>query len=334
MTPTASHESTALVLTADGPAVRLGHAFVPQAGEATVRLRLGGICATDLELIRGYMGFEGVLGHEWVGVVEASPDPTWVGRRVVGEINCPCGACPSCRSGRPTHCPTRTVLGIAGRGGAFASRFSLPVANLHEVPEGVADAAAVFVEPLAAALEILEQIHVRPSERVVVLGAGRLGQLCARVLALAGARVAVVSRNAARLTLLPVGIERRTLASLDNEGPLFGGLDASSAADIVVDATGSADGLALATRLVRPRGTIVLKTTVHDAGALAPTPWVIDEIRLVGSRCGPFAPALRLLASGAIDPRPLISARYALKDGVAALAAAGSVEHVKVLLEA
>ena len=313
---------TALVLGADGPALRTTHGFSPRLGEASLRLSLGGICATDLELVRGYMGFKGVLGHEWVGIVEESPWVEQIGQRVVGEINCPCGTCPTCAAGRPTHCPTRTVLGIVGRDGAFATRLCLPAANLHEVPASVSDEAAVFVEPLAAALQILEQVHVRPPDDVAVLGAGRLGQLCARVLALTGARVTVISRSEARLDLLPAGIAGLGLTDAD----------AAVGADLVVDATGNADGLALATRLVRPRGTIVLKTTVHDAGTLQPTPWVIDEVRVVGSRCGPFAPALRLLERGVIDPRPLITGRYALADGVAALAAAARPEHVKVLL--
>ncbi len=312
----------ALVLTEAGPVVR-EQSFAPRAGEAVVRLEIGGVCATDLELVRGYMdGYRGVLGHEWVGVVEESADADLVGARVVGDINCPCGACSTCSAGRPTHCPTRTVLGIDGRDGAFAERFSLPTANLHRVPQGVAPEAAVFVEPLAAACEILQQIHVRPTDRVVVLGLGRLGQLCARVLAGTGADVHGVSRNLARLDLLPAGI---TGHSLD-------GADAVRGADVVVDTTGNADGLKVASSLVRPRGTVVLKTTVHDLGDVNPTGWVIDEITVVGSRCGPFEPALRLLASGAVDPTPLISAEMSLDQGVEALARAARRDTVKVLL--
>ena len=190
----------ALVLTDDGPHVR-DHSLTPREGESLIRLELGGVCATDLELVKGYMGFTGVLGHEWVGTVEESPDTKLVGARVVGDINCPCGACFTCHAGRPTHCPNRTVLGIQGRDGAFAERFFLPEANLHRVPESVPSEAAVFVEPLAAACRILEQVHVRPTDRVVVLGLGRLGQLCARVLATTGARVQGVSRNLDRLDL-------------------------------------------------------------------------------------------------------------------------------------
>lgn len=310
----------ALVLTEQGPEVR-DHDETLRSGEAVLRLELGGVCATDLELVKGYMGFAGVLGHEWVGVVEQGDDHL-VGKRVVGDINCPCGACSTCHAGRPTHCPNRTVLGIQGRDGAFAERFSLPSANLHLVPDGVSAEAAVFVEPLAAACEILEQIHVRPTDRVVVLGLGRLGQLCARVLATTGADVQGVSRNPARLDLLPNHIAGYTTEQAD----------AVRGADLVVDATGSADGLALAGSLVRPRGTLVLKTTVHDLGAVNPTGWVIDEITIVGSRCGPFEPALRLLASGAVDPTPLISATMSLEDGVTALERAARRDTVKVLL--
>ncbi len=311
----------ALVNAADGPAV-LERPLEVRPGEATLRLVSGGVCATDLEIVRGYMGFDGVMGHEWVGVVEAAPDPAWVGRRVVGDINCPCRACATCAAGRPTHCPNRTVLGIAGRDGAFSERFSLPQSNLHAVPEAVSDDAAVFVEPLAAACEILEQVHVRPSDRMLVIGVGRLGQLCARVLALTGAQVDALSRNPDRLTLLPGGIGRYT------DPGAVGGYD------VVVDCTGSRVGLELATAKVRPRGTIVLKTTVHTPAPQVATPWVLAEVRLVGSRCGPFEPALRLLESGAVDPTPLITARFGLEEGVQALEAAASRDHVKVLIEA
>ncbi len=296
----------------------------PQAqGEAVVRLRLGGICATDLELVRGYMGFTGVLGHEWVGVVEEAPDDALVGQRVVGEINAACGACATCRAGRPTHCPQRTVLGIQGRDGAFSQWFRLPVGNLHPVPPSVPDDAAVFVEPLAAACRILDQVHVRPDDHVVVLGLGRLGQLCARVLALTGARVHGIARSASTLALLPSGI---TPVQADDAADL-------PLADLVVDTTGSPQGLALATARVRPGGTIVLKTTVHEAEAVSPTGWVIDEVTVIGSRCGPFAPALRLLERGLVDPTPLLSARFPLDQGVQALDHAAQPGVLKVVLD-
>lgn len=312
----------ALVLGPDGPAV-VDKPLLHRPGEARVRLRLGGVCATDLELVRGYMGFQGTLGHEWVGEVEDAPDPSWIGRRVVGDINCPCGACPTCLAGRPTHCPTRTVLGISGRDGAFAERLSLPLDNLHEVPAGVSDEAAVFVEPLAAACQILQQVHVRPADRVVVLGTGRLGQLCARVLALTGADTAAVGRNPRTLSLLPASVRAVELA---DSSRLAG-------ADVVVDCTGHKDGLQLAGTLVRPGGSIVLKTTVHDLGATNPTGWVINEVTVVGSRCGPFAPALRLLAAGLVDPTPLVTARLPLAQGVEALSRAALPDAVKVLVE-
>jgi alcohol dehydrogenase len=316
----------ALVLEAGGPAVR--DVPVPAMhGEALVRVRLAGVCATDLELVKGYMGFAGTLGHEWVGDVVSAPDGAWVGKRVVGDINAACRSCPTCLAGRPTHCPNRTVLGIQGRDGAFAEHLSLPMANLHLVPAGVPDEAAVFVEPLAAACEILEQIHVRPSQRLAVLGTGRLGQLCARVLALTGAETWGIGRNERTLALLPASVRAASLAEVTGDGFRGGGFD------VVVDTTGSSAGLALAGSLVRPRGTIVLKTTVHDIGEARPTGWVIDEVTLVGSRCGPFEPALRLLASGLVDPRPLVSARFALTDGVKALRRAAEPGTVKVLLQ-
>jgi len=302
----------------DGPRNRDDLPRAGRPGEARIRLSVGGVCATDLELVKGYMGFTGVLGHEWVGVVEDAPDAAWIGRRVVGEINCPCGSCPTCGAGHPTHCPRRTVLGILGRDGAFAEQLWLPVGNLRSVPDSVPDDCAVFVEPLAAALRIAEQIHVRPTYQVVVLGLGRLGQLCARVLALTGAEVIAVSRRPEPLALLPPGIRR-------------GGAP-EPIADVVVDTTGASGGLALAKGWVRAGGTIVLKTTTHDVGDVTPTAWVIDEITVIGSRCGAFDPALRLLASGAVDPRPLITARFPLERGVEALAAARLKGALKVLL--
>jgi alcohol dehydrogenase len=304
----------------------------PHPGEAWVRVRLAGVCATDLELVRGYMGFEGTLGHEFVGEVADEPGPGIPadarGRRVVADINCPCGTCLTCKAGRPTHCPHRTVLGIAGRDGVFAEFVSLPVANLHPVPDGVPDGAAVFVEPLAAACEILEQVHIRPSTRIVVLGAGRLGQLCARVLALTGAEVTAVARSPQKRALLPAGV---TALSPETAAE-------ASGADVVVECTGHPAGLSHAAALVRPRGTIVLKSTVHRPPGL-PTDlpdlnrWVIDEVTVVGSRCGPFEPALRLLASGAVNVGPLVTARYALSDAPAALSHAARPGAVKVLID-
>jgi alcohol dehydrogenase len=313
----------ALTLSERSLRLRRDHPMPEAAGEALIRVHLAGICATDLELTRGYMGFSGVLGHEWVGTVEAAADSSWVGARVVGDINCACGRCDSCQQGHPHHCAQRTVLGIVGRDGAFATHTRLPVGNLHRVPAGVPDEAAVFVEPLAAACRIVEQLHIRPSDRVLVLGLGRLGQLCARVLALTGASVTGISRREGPLALLPPSVAG---ARLDEADDLRG-------ADVVVDCTGNPAGLGLASRLVRPEGTVVLKTTTHD---LAPPPtngWVIDEVRVIGSRCGPFAPALRLLAAGLVDPRPLITAWRPLSAGVEAMAEAAAPGSIKVLLQ-
>lgn len=294
----------------------------PVAGEALVRVKLAGICNTDLEITRGYMGFHGVLGHEFVGVVESCPDPRWVGQRVVGEINCYCGACPTCLAGNPSHCPQRTTLGIGGRDGALADYCVLPVRNLHPVPEHVADEEAVFTEPLAAALEIQEQVHILPTQRVVVLGDGKLGLLVAQVLRLSGCDLRVVGRHQDKLAILEQqGIPTR----LDSAG-------AKLTADVVIDCTGQAEGFAAARAMVRPRGTLVLKSTFHGQNEVNLTSIVVDEVTLVGSRCGPFAPALRLLATGLVDVRSLIAATYPLEQGLAAFDHARGKGALKVLV--
>ncbi len=292
-------------------------------GEALIRVRMSGICGTDLELTRGYYPFTGVLGHEFVGEVVESPDPAWVGARVVGEINAACGNCAACRANMPTHCENRSVLGILGRHGAHAGYVSLPLENLHRVPDNVPDEAAVFTEPLAAALEILEAVHVHPSDRVLLLGAGRLGQIIARVLRLTGVDLAVVARHAHQQDLLrPLGVH---LLAAEDITP--------RAWDVVVEATGAPSGLALAQRALRPRGRLVLKSTYAGEAQLNLSPWVVNEWTVVGSRCGPFAPALRLLAQELVDPRPLIEARYPLEQALAAMAYARQRGTMKVLLE-
>lgn len=296
----------------------------PGTGEALVRVRMAGICNTDLELTRGYYPFDGIPGHEFVGVVVDAPGfAGWVGKRVVGEINLACGRCETCRAGRPTHCEERAVLGIKARNGAFAELLTLPVANLHEVPAAVPDEVAVFAEPLAAALEIQQQIRIGPRESVVVIGDGKLGQLVARTLALTGCNLLVVGRHRSKLDLLGADRIRSGLAA---ELP-------ARRADVVVECTGNDEGLALALRSVRPRGTIVLKSTYHGEARLNVSAVVVDEVTLVGSRCGPFAPALELLASGRVDPRPLIHARYPLADAKGAFAHAARPGALKVLME-
>ena len=296
----------------------------PGPGEALIRVRLAGICATDLEMVRGYYPFTGIPGHEFVGEVVAAPDaPQWVGQRVVGEINITCGTCRFCRMGMPTHCENRTVLGILGHDGVFAEYVTLPLTNLHPVPDNVPDEMAVFTEPLAAALEIQQQVHIRPTDRVLVVGVGRLGQLIAWTLSLTGAEVsAVVRRPRQRELLAPYGVQPLTA----DEVP-------SRAMDVVVEATGNPEGLALAKRALRPRGTLVLKSTYADQTTLNLAPFVVDEVNVVGSRCGPFAPALRHLAQKRLDPRPLIEARYPLDQGTKAFAHAAQPGVFKVLLE-
>jgi len=292
------------------------------AGEALVRVLVSGICGTDLELARGYYPFTGVIGHEFVGQVVESPDPAWIGARVVGEINVDCGECEACRAGRPTHCEKRTVLGITGRDGAHAECLRLPVRNLHRVPDGVSDEAAVFTEPIAAAVEILQQVHVLPTDRVLLVGAGRLGQLVAQVLALTGARLRVVAKHDAQKALLDArGIA--TIEPAEVEPRRW---------DIVVEATGSPSGFDLAARALRPRGTLVLKSTYRGEVTLALAPFVVDEITIIGSRCGPFAPALRLLERGEVDPTALIAETYPLTRAIEAMEVAGRPGTMKVLL--
>ncbi len=297
----------------------------PGPAEALVRVSLAGICNTDLEILRGYMGFRGVLGHEFVGIVEAAPNERLVGRRVVGEINLPCRQCPTCLAGRPTHCPNRSTLGIADHDGVLAGYVALPLANLHVVPSQVSDRQAVFTEPLAAALEIGEQVHIRPEERVVVLGDGKLGLLVAQVLALSGCDLLAIGRHADKLAIL----KKRGIAVL-NAGNTAS-LPAASA-DIVVECTGHPDGFAEARRLVRPRGRLVLKSTFHGQNEVDLTGLVVDEVTLVGSRCGPFAPALRLLAQGLVETDALVDTEYPLAEGLVAFERAATRGALKVLV--
>jgi threonine dehydrogenase-like Zn-dependent dehydrogenase len=296
----------------------------PAPGEALIHVCMAGICNTDLELANGYRRFLGIPGHEFVGVVARAPGAeTWEGRRVAGEINAACGECATCRAGRPTHCPNRTTLGITRRDGAFAEYLTLPIRNLHPIPEPIPDEIAVFAEPLAAACEILEQVHVHPADRVAVLGDGKLGLLCAQVLALTGCELIAVGHHEDKLDILA----QRGIRTMMDGKPITG------SADIVVEATGHPDGYAAARRLVRPRGTIVLKSTYRGSINADLTRAMVDEITLVGSRCGPFAPALRLLEQGLVDVVQLVHARYPLSEALAAFEHAGRPEALKVLLD-
>ncbi len=294
---------------------------IPPPGEALVRVRVAGVCNTDLELVRGYYPFTGVPGHEFVGEVEAAPGaPEWVGRRVVGEINAACARCAACARQEPTHCERRTVLGIKGRDGALAEHLVLPIANLHIVPDSVPDEVAVFTEPLAAACRITEQVALE-GRRVVVIGDGKLGLLAAQVIAQGGADLLVIGRHPDKLSHL----SRRGIATALNAPQ---GLRA----DVVVECTGNPDGFAMARRLVRPRGTIVLKSTYHGEAQVNLSAAVVDEVTLVGSRCGPFAPALALLTAGRVDVTPLVHARFRLAEAGAAFAEAARPGVLKVLV--
>lgn len=306
------------------PRLDLGHAE-PAAGpgEATVAVRVAGVCDTDLQLARGYMGFVGVPGHEFVGVVTACEDPSWVGKRVVADINAGCGVCDDCVQRGGHHCDRRTVLGILGRSGAFAERLAVPARCLVEVPAQVPDDAAVFAEPLAAALHVLDEAEASDG-RVLVLGDGKLGLLIARALLGAGREVTLVGRHPHKLALAESAGAR---VALEPEARDI------ERARLVVEATGSAVGLALALRLTQPRGTVVLKTTVAGPTSVDLSPVVIDELRLVGSRCGDLSRAVAALATGEVDPRPLIEARYPLAQATDALAHAGRKGALKVLVD-
>jgi threonine dehydrogenase-like Zn-dependent dehydrogenase len=297
----------------------------PRSGEALVRVLQAGVCNTDLELVKGYMQFSGVPGHEFVGVVEqAVGHEELIGQRVTGEINAACGVCETCRANRPTHCPNRTTLGINQRDGAFADYLVLPCENLHALPDSVSNDQAVFVEPLAAACEILEQAHIRPTDRVAVIGDGKLGLLCAQVMALTGCDLITVGRHAEKLNLL----QQRGLTTTQNVETIT-----AASVDVVVEATGTPSGFALARQIVRPRGTIVLKSTYQgEALPVNLTAIVVDEITLIGSRCGPFEPAIRLLASQQIEVEPMIQARYTLDEGVAAFERAAVKGTLKVVV--
>lgn len=303
-------------------------------GWALVRVRLAGICSTDLEILRGYHNFRGTPGHEFVGEVarvrpQSPKDLRWVGRRVVGEINIACAGlgralCPYCRRGIPTHCLRRRVLGIVAHDGAFAEYLSLPLLNLHLVPARVSDAQAVFTEPIAAACEILEQVRVREHREAAVLGDGKLAQLIARVLRAAGRRVVMFGKHADKLALARrAGI---ATARVGSRAPL-------KTFSLVVEATGSPTGFALAQQITAPRGILVLKSTFHGAARVETWPAVVHELTLVGSRCGPFRPALRLLRSGKVDPRPLIARVFPLREAAAAIRHAQRPGVLKVLLK-
>lgn len=295
----------------------------PEQDEALIRVSLAGICSTDLEIVKGYVPeFSGVLGHEFVGIVEAAEDASWIGKRVVASMNIGCGSCSYCLRHGPEHCSYRRALGVHNKDGVFAESMTVPLSNLFEVPESVSDEQAVFTEPLAAALQIREQVKIRPSQKTAVIGPGRLGLLVAQVLCLAGGEVTVLGRRRESLAL-PASWGMATGLTSDF---------ADSSFDLVVEVTGNNAGLEQALRLVRPLGTIVLKSTFAANNNLDMTKVVVDEIKIIGSRCGPFAPALRLLAHNCIHTGPMIMAEYPLADGLAAFAHAARPGVLKVLI--
>lgn len=295
----------------------------PREGWSRVRVLRAGLCATDQALARGYLGFAGVPGHEFCGIALDGPH---AGRRVVGEINAACGTCATCRGGNPRHCPHRTVLGIASLGGAFAEQVALPHENLHAVPDAVSTDAATFTEPLAAALHLADDVDVRSFRSALVAGDGKLGLLCAWALHLHGVAVTVAGRHADRASLLPPGVQHVT-------GLLEDGTPHRRAFDLAVEATGNPAALPRLFGHVQARGTIVLKTTTEQPVALDLAPLVVDELRLVGSRCGPFGPALDALACHRVPVERLVAARYPLADASAAFAHAAARGTLKVLLD-
>ena len=310
----------------NGPSLKEVAPPEPLADEALIRVRLAGICATDLELIRGYMNFRGVLGHEFVGEVAGPEAHPLLGRRVVGEINCGCGICAWCVRGMERHCPDRSVLGILDRPGTFAEYTCLPTRNLHPITENVEDEEAVFCEPLAACFEVTEQFPEIVEREVLVIGDGRLGLLMTRVLHAAGARVGMLGRYPKKMALLAsLGVTTWSdpAQAVCSEGERW---------PVVVEATGSADGFILALSKTKPRGVLVLKSTVASEARLNLSSIVVDEITVLGSRCGPFAPAVRALEAGAVRTSAMIHGRFALRNAPEALEKACEKGIIKVLL--
>lgn len=295
-------------------------------GEALIKVCMAGICNTDIEIMKGYMGFKGVLGHEFVGIVEKinSDDKKLLNKRVVGEINCYCGTCDFCQNNLKTHCPNRDVLGILGKNGCFADYITLPIQNLIEVADSVSDEEAVFVEPIAAAFEILDQVHIKPTDKVLVLGDGKLGLIISLVLNLTKANLLLVGKHQSKLDIV---------ANQGVKNVLLNDLCIEKKYDIVVDATGSASGFELAQNLVSPRGYIVLKSTVAECKNISLAPLVIDEISLIGSRCGPFEPAIRALENKLIDVKPMISEIFKFDKADKAMTASMQKGCMKVIID-
>ncbi|MGQ9652063.1 MAG: MDR/zinc-dependent alcohol dehydrogenase-like family protein [Phycisphaerae bacterium] len=295
----------------------------PEEDEALIEVKLAGVCATDIEITKGYMSFAGVLGHEFVGTV-VKGSRRWRGRRVTAEINCVCGKCDMCQHGLANHCRKRSVIGISGRDGCFAQYVAVPERNLHEVPEALSDEQAVFIEPLAAAYQVIKQCPIEKRTRVAVVGSGRLGLLVAQLLRTTGCRLEVVGRNGHTLDFCEKkGIQTIPLSDLVPK----------TDRDVVVDCTGDPEGFETAMKLVRPRGTLILKSTCAGGRAINLAPVVINEISVLGSRCGPFPDAIAALARRDIDVESMISRQLPLARGVEAIELAADPRHIKILLK-
>jgi threonine dehydrogenase-like Zn-dependent dehydrogenase len=295
----------------------------PKENEALIKVDTIGICNTDYEITKGYMGYKGILGHEFTGIVEKANNPTLVGKRVVGEINCGCGECELCKQGLERHCFNRSTLGIWQREGCFAEYVCLPEKNLLVIPDNVSDEEAVFVEPLAAALEILEQVHIPPYKKVVVLGDGKLGLIIALALNSSGLDITLVGKHQEKLDIAKAqGVKTKLLSEINIE----------KSYDFVIEATGSVSGFETSLALTKPRGVLVLKSTVATAKELNLAPIVIDEITVLGSRCGQFAPALRLLKNNRIDFTPFITKIFNINDALEAFELNKSKDSLKVLI--
>lgn len=303
-------------------------------GEALIEVLCAGICNTDLEIVKGYAGFRGILGHEFVGRVVEAPDDDWKGKRVVGEINVGCQSCALCSSGDARHCLNRTVLGIKDRAGAFAEYLSLPLSNLLVLPDSITDEVAVFVEPLAAACQILEQVEINPDTKVAVIGDGKLAQLIIRALASTKCHLTAIGKHKTKLDLVN-GISRHNML-IENFADPSGEVNRQTdnlKFDVVIEASGSATGLPLALGIVRARGAIVLKTTFKGKAQLDLSQAVVNEIQLIGSRCGRFESAIGLLRAGAVDVVPLITDRLPIDEGILAFEKAASANTMKIILQ-
>ncbi len=296
---------------------------VPGKGESLIGVKMAGVCATDKEIISGYMDFKGVPGHEFVGIVKESENKELLGRRVVGEINIGCGKCTWCERGESNHCPTRSVLGILNKDGAFAELLTIPNKNLHIIPDSITNEEAVFVEPIAAAFEIIEQLGEMDDKRVAILGDGKLGILTAKVLSLTGADLTLVGKHPGKLDIVSdLDIHRILLDELKE-----------TYFDVAIDCTGSSGGLAVAINITKPRGTIVVKTTVSGSRVVDTNSVVINELTIIGSRCGPFLPAIKALECKLIDVKPLITKLMPLDDGKSAFKEAQKKGVLKILID-